>query len=206
MTAPLTSDIPAWVFSWIRAAPSYKNRSEVVRAALAASRVSGLFCEFGVYTGDSMRFIADSIRPRILHGFDAFQGLPKQPPELCRSGWPVGAFKVPGPPQNLPKNTELHIGWFADTLPKFVLTHPEEAAFLHCDADLYTSTATVLEWFAPKIVRGTVILFDEFLWWDGWERQGEARAWAEYVERTGTRFECLGTVLNNEQVAVRITA
>lgn len=206
MTASITSDIPAWTFSWMRNAPSYPNRTAIVRAALAASRVSGLFCEFGVYTGDSLRFIADSIRPRVVHGFDSFQGLPKQPQELCRDGWPVGAFKVPGPPQNLPTNAQLHIGWFSDTLPQFVLAHPEEASFLHCDADLYTSTATVLEWFQSKIVRGTVILFDEMLWWEGWERQGEGRAWAEYVERTDTQFECIGTVTQGEQVAVRITA
>lgn len=199
-----TSDVALWTLSWIRNAPVYKDRVEFLLAALQASRVDGLFCEFGVYTGSSLRFIADRIHPLVIHGFDSFQGLPEQAPEMRRPNWPAGAFAAE-PLRDVPKNARLHRGLFEDTLPTFVRDHPGPASFLHCDADVYSSTKTVLDCMQPKIVRGTVLAFDEFLWWDGWERKGEARAWAEFVERTGLEFECLGTIESpNEQVAVRI--
>ncbi|WP_274364043.1 hypothetical protein [Paenibacillus thermotolerans] len=37
----------------------------------------GLFLEFGVREGDSVNFIANIISPRIIYGFDSFEGLPE---------------------------------------------------------------------------------------------------------------------------------
>ncbi len=93
---------------------------------------------------------------------------------------------------------------FADTLPGFLDAHPGPVAFLHVDCDLYSSTVTVLEHVASRFVEGTVVLFDEYFNYLGWE-QHEHRAWAEYVARTGTHFEYLGYTIDNEQVIVRVT-
>ena len=51
---------------------------------------------------------------------------------------------------------------------------------------------------------GSIVLFDEYFNYLGWE-QHEHRAWAEYVARTGTRFEYLGYTIDNEQVIARVT-
>jgi hypothetical protein len=78
------------------------------------------------------------------------------------------------------------------------------AAFLHMDADLYSSTRTVLDMMAPRIVPGTVIVFDEFFNYPGW-REGEYRAFMEFVAAHAAQFEWLAYCETHEQVAVRIT-
>ena len=45
----------------------------------------------------------------------------------------------------MPAAVALHNGWFEDTVPAFLAARPGvPVAFLHADADLYSSTATVL--------------------------------------------------------------
>ena len=61
-------------------------------------------------------------------------------------------------------------------------------SFLHIDCDLYSSTKTVLTLLAPAIHIGTVIVFDEYCGYTGWE-QHEARAWAEFCSEFAVRFE-----------------
>jgi hypothetical protein len=60
------------------------------------------------------------------------------------------------------------------------------AAFVHADADLHASTATFLTALCERglVVPGTVIVFDEYVNYDGWER-GEFLAWEECRERFG---------------------
>ena len=54
-------------------------------------------------------------------------------------------------------NVRLYRGWFEDTLPAFCEQHPGPIAFLHLDADLYSSTRTVFDLLGDGIVPGTVI-------------------------------------------------
>jgi hypothetical protein len=64
--------------------------------------------------------------------------------------------------------------------PGFLAENDELVAFLHLDADLYSSTKTVLELVGPRLVAGSVVLFDEYFNYPGWQH-GEHRAWHEYV-------------------------
>lgn len=142
----------------------------------------GLYAEFGVYHGASLRRIRERLPPeQPLYGFDSFKGLPESWREF-----PAGTFATSVRPK-LP-NTHLVIGRFEDTLPKFVQEHPEHVSFLHIDCDLYSSTRTILMALASQIVPGTVILFDEIMGYAGYEKH-EYRAWCEFVAETGKRFE-----------------
>ena len=76
-------------------------------------------------------------------------------------------------------------------------------AFVHIDADLYSSADFVLRRLESRLRPGTVIVFDEFFNFPGWQAH-EYRAWTEFVERTGVKFEYLAYTSNNEQVAVRL--
>ncbi|MDJ0106389.1 TylF/MycF/NovP-related O-methyltransferase, partial [Rhodococcus erythropolis] len=78
-------------------------------------------------------------------------------------------------------------------------------AFLHLDADLYSSTKTVLDLLGDRLVPGSIVVFDEFFNYPGWQ-QHEYRAWTEFVTRTGISFEYLGYTVDNEQVIVEITS
>jgi hypothetical protein len=89
-------------------------------------------------------------------------------------------------------------------LEPFLTNPPGPVAMLHIDCDLYSSTRTVLDLVGPRLVTGSVVLFDEYFNYPTWQEH-EYLAWQEYIERTGTQFEYAGYTGNHEQVIVVIT-
>jgi hypothetical protein len=168
--------------------------------ALEIAPTGGMALEFGVFRGRSLRVIADARKGREVYGFDSFQGLPGDYRPHVRHG----AFAL----DRLPEidGAELVVGWFDDTLPKFLDAHPGPVDFLHVDGDLYSSAVTVLRLVGPRLLAGSVVIFDELFNWPGWQDSGEFVAWQEYLERTETQVEYEAYTSNNEQVVVRITA
>ncbi len=88
-------------------------------------------------------------------------------------------------------------------MPGFVADLEEPIALLHIDCDLYSSTVTVLEHCGPFLTEGTVVVFDEFFNYQGWQEH-EAKAWLEYVDAHGLEVSYLGYVPASEQVSVRV--
>ncbi|MEJ2886614.1 class I SAM-dependent methyltransferase [Actinomycetospora sp. OC33-EN06] len=170
-----------------------------LRHGLELAPHGGMALEFGVYTGTTLRIIAETRDDGQVFGFDSFQGLP----EHWRAGFAAGTFADAEPPA-VP-GAELVVGWFADTLPAFLEENPGPVDLLHLDADLYSSTATVLENVGPRLRPGSVIVFDEYLNHPGWE-DGEHLAWTEYVARTGIDFTYEAFTYDNEQVVVVVTS
>jgi hypothetical protein len=95
------------------------------------------------------------------------------------------------------------VGWFNETLPGFVRTHDQPIALLHVDCDLYSSAATVLSTLKDQIVPGTVIIFDEYMNYPGWQLD-EFKAWQEHVRAFGVKYEYIGRVSRHQKVAVRV--
>ena len=89
-------------------------------------------------------------------------------------------------------------------LPAFCQQYPGPVAFLHLDADLYSSTRTVFDLLGDRIVPGTVIAFDEFFNYPGW-REGEYRAFDEFCHQRRAEVRYLGFVGRDEQAVVKIT-
>lgn len=135
----------------------------------------GLIMEFGVASGNSIRAIANAAAPRTVFGFDWWQGLPEDWKEN-----PRGTFAC-DIPSDLPPNVELVPGLFQDTLPEWLSRHPGSLGFVNMDADLYSSTAFVLEQIAPRVVPGTIIHFDEIRG-DPGNLEAECLAFAEFLE------------------------
>ena len=106
----------------------------------------------------------------------------------------------------LPPNVHCHVGLFDETLSAFLRELPPTtpASFVHVDCDLYSSTKTVLDNLAPRVVPGTVIVFDEYVMYPGW-RTGEYKAFVEAAEEHGWSFEYLAISLCTCQAVVRIT-
>ncbi|HTU26619.1 MAG TPA: TylF/MycF/NovP-related O-methyltransferase [Pirellulales bacterium] len=179
--------------------PSFPDKFALLNRSLEAIDASadGLYCEFGVFEGKTINHIA-SRTSHTIHGFDSFEGLP----ENWRTGYLKGTFKLDGLPE-VAKNVELYKGWFNESLPGWAADHPGPMAFMHLDADLYSSTKTVFEILADRVVPGTVIQFDEYFNYPGWQ-EGEYRAFKEFVESRAIQFEYIGYCNTNEQVAVRI--
>jgi predicted O-methyltransferase YrrM len=96
----------------------------------------------------------------------------------------------------------LVVGLFSDTLPEFVRTHDGPCSFLHVDCDLYSSAKTVFEDLGDRIQPGTVIVFDEFFNYPGWQN-GEYRAFCDFVAARNLKFQYIGYTERDEQVAIR---
>ena len=77
-------------------------------------------------------------------------------------------------------------GWFEDTLPQYSVP-PHERLFINMDADLYSSTKTVLKFLKDHIAYGTLIYFDEFS-----DRFHEMKAFDEFLREAGMRFKVIG--------------
>jgi hypothetical protein len=181
----------------MRGARHFGHPHATLEHALTLAPSGGMALEFGVFTGTTLKIIA-ARRDGAVYGFDSFDGLP----ENWRTGFDTGAFGVDGPP-DVP-GAELVVGLFDDTLPGFLAAHPGPVDLLHVDADLYSSAVTVLEHVGPRLRAGSIVVFDEFFNYPGWE-QHEARAWQEYVAAHGVPFSYEAYTFDHEQVVVRIT-
>lgn len=190
LLAEAQRDTADYIRERMAGALAIRRRSEVLRIALSRAPAEGLVLEFGVAGGDSIREIAGLVDSRMVHGFDSFEGLPEDWPGRHEER---GHYSTGGALPPVPANVRLHKGLFDATLPAFLAAEPGPAAFVHVDCDLYASTRIVLAALAPRLVPGTVILFDEYFNFVGW-REHEFRAFQEFVaeRRLGYRYLCWG--------------
>ncbi|MEO8148821.1 MAG: class I SAM-dependent methyltransferase [Bacteroidia bacterium] len=178
--------------------PKYPERFDVLKHGLSKVSLNGLYCEFGVFKGDSLMFIKQNTNQEI-HAFDSFQGLP----ETWKSGYEKGFFKLKKAP-SFGKGVQVHVGWFDDTIPDFIKNYTDDKiAFLHIDCDLYSSTNTIFKGLEKKIQDGTVIVFDEYFNYPEWE-QHEYLAFQEFIKRNNLSYEYLSYNSKGFQVAVKI--
>ena len=177
-------------------APYFEKHPELVAYALDQVTKDGLYLEFGVGRGKSMRWIAPRVDGTV-HGFDSFEGIQEH-----WNGNPIGSFAQSKRP-NVPDNVLFHVGYFDATLPGFLETYEDPVAFLHVDCDLYSSTVTIFEGLGDRLQPDAIILFDEYYNFHRWQ-QHEFRAFQEFVERSGVRYEYIAFSVTGQQVAVRI--
>jgi hypothetical protein len=192
-------DTARFVMEQMAGVPAFKSDFALLTHALSQAQLEdgGLICEFGVFRGTTINHLA-SLTSQTIHGFDSFEGLP----EYWRPDFEKGRFALARLPKVRP-NVQLHKGWFHESLPPFLAAHREHAAFLHVDCDLYSSTRTIFHLFRDRIRPGTVIAFDELFNYPGW-RQGEYKAFSEFIAETGLKYEWLGYCCYHEQAAVII--
>ena len=171
---------------------------EVLRRGLDAMPDSGLVLECGVYFGRSLRVIASRVDGDV-HGFDSFEGLP----DAWSPAEPAGTYGTAGRKPVVGARVHLHAGWFERTLPAFLERHDGPVRFLHVDCDLYSSTRTVLDAVGPRLLPGSVIVFDDMLGYPGYEAH-ELRAWSEWSTAHGVRWTLIAAALLGREVAIRI--
>jgi len=156
--------------------------------------IPGALVECGVWNGGSSAMMAlahmfSSTTPqRELHLFDSFEGLPE--PRSDKDGSEavsyaanrangslvsiqecVGALEenrdllqhsIKYPPELL----HYHVGWFENTVPTSAPTMPQ-IALLRLDGDWYESTRVCLQHLYPHVVRGGVVVVDDYGHWQG---------------------------------------
>lgn len=177
------------------------SRLEVLDLALRHLPGRGLVCEFGVFEAETLNHIAGRLPKRSVFGFDSFEGLP----ECWRPDFASGAFGTGGRLPRVEPNVTLVKGWFDETLPEFAAEHAGPVALLHIDCDLYFSTKCVFEHLGDRFVPGSILVFDEFFNYPGWEEH-EFRAFSEFAAARSLRHEYLAYNCRHEQVAIRVAA
>ncbi len=148
------------------------RRALAVHSALARClHLAGDVAEYGVGAGATSlafaRLIAQRDARKTVHLFDTFQGLPDVFSAQDREG-ATGSEQRVGNYSHSPKEVRdvfepghrfaLHIGPFSTTLPQFV----QPLCFIHADADLYQSTVDIIEFADRVLVRGGVVVFDDY--------------------------------------------
>lgn len=160
------------------------------------NHVEGDIVECGVGTGKTL-FTLSLLSTlfdmdRHIYGFDSFEGLPEPSRKdaydvynprqasknfACHKDEVIERLLRSGMAHNfISNNITLVQGWFADTLANY---SGDGIALLHLDVDLYQSYKETLASLYPKVVKGGVIVFDEYrdpLW------VGATRAIDEWFE------------------------
>ena len=147
--------------------------------------VPGVICEFGVHWGGTAAALINlhsSYEPHNLsrgyYGFDTFDGFPAVDPKDGKFG-AAGDFRVPEHYGEVlarilwlhhSRNFYLHQGDASETVPAWMAEHPEAIISLAVlDFDIYKPTRDVLEAIKPRLVKGSVLVFDELnhIHWPG---------------------------------------
>jgi len=163
----------------------------------------GHIIECGVYKGASLvrfatfREILESKYSRKIVGFDSFGKFPKQ--DIAIDNEFIKVFENSGGPGISVKelkhaleyksleNIDLIQGDIVEVVPKYISDHPElKIALLHVDVDVYKPTCIILKYFFEKIVKGGLIVFDDY-----GTVVGETRAIDEYFKNRDVLIEKL---------------
>lgn len=158
------------------------SRLKLLKWSINKAIKPGLFLEFGVWKGASLKFLAECRPDKRFYGFDTFKGLP----ESWSKFYPRGHGKLDNLPY-IPGDVVLIEGLFQDTLEPFLEEHNEPVSFIHLDADLYSSTNYVLSTLADanRLQKGTIIQFDQVFYQDSPNTvlDDEYRAYQDFMRK-----------------------
>lgn len=178
---------------------SHAERRALWRYALSFVEDETLpWAEFGVGAGETLDWFSwHKPLGNIVLGFDSFEGIPE--PWLTH---PQGHWRSE-PYVSDRDDVVIVRGAFDESLrrPEVLERLGPRIAFAHIDCDLYSSTRTVFDAVAPFLGNGSVLVFDEFYGYLGWERQ-EGGAFLDFCKARSVAFEYLART--SWQVAVRI--
>ena len=163
----------------------------------AHDKTFGSYLEFGVFTGSSFNF-AMKVNKKIdnlfgnsdcdFYGFDSFQGFGKielgdEHPRFDDKTFSVNEEKIL---KNIKKNSKgqkfkIIKGFFHETLKK----NPEnysitKARVIMIDCDLKSAALLALNFSKNILQKGTIILFDDYIFFKGDPNKGEYAAFEEF--------------------------
>lgn len=186
VTARAAASSADYIEAHLSGAMLFPRREQLWDYALSKAPADGLFAEFGVFGGGSINHLAQRLQARdiTIHGFDSFEGLK----EDWHGTWhAAGDFSLQGAVPKVLPNVHLIKGWFDETVPGFLTEHNQPFAFIHFDADTFESTRQLLALLRDRIVKGTIIVFDEYLGFPNWQK-GEFLAWSDFVKEQGLEY------------------
>jgi hypothetical protein len=146
------------------------------------SNLRGEIVECGVFKGNSFfrwikfRDLLENTFSRRIVGFDAFGAFPettyvkdmkKRDAFIRETSGGIGITEEEMgellSAQALDKNVELVKGDINETVPDYVAAHDElRISLLHIDVDIFEPTKTSLEHLFDRVVKGGVVIFDDY--------------------------------------------
>lgn len=146
-----------------------------------ALHLPGAIVECGVFKGASFsrfsmfRDIFENTYSKKLIGFDTFGAFPEtnfDADQEFRTRFIQGAGEQSISKEQLiqvlhhkgiTKNFELIEGDITKTVPRYVESHPElKISLLNLDTDIYEPAVTILESLYPRIVKGGILILDDY--------------------------------------------
>jgi O-methyltransferase len=151
--------------------------------AAAQGAVGSVMAEVGVFQGCSAKLISIAGRPKRLHLFDTFEGLPEPGrPEhaaMLKGHYEASLSSVKEYLKDQP-NLLFHKGVFTG---EGLACANERFSFVHLDVDLKEGTRRCLEFFYPRMPPGGIIISHDFSY-----LEGVREAFVEFLEGRQERF------------------
>ncbi|PHZ84812.1 TylF/MycF/NovP-related O-methyltransferase [Paremcibacter congregatus] len=146
------------------------------------AHLRGEILELGVFKGNSLfrwlkfRDLLENTYSRKVIAFDIFGAFPETEFEEDKKERDLFIAETDGgvgisyeeltallQAQNLDKNTEIIKGDILKTLPAYLKENPQlKLSVLHIDVDLYEATQASLDLLYDRVVKGGVIIFDDY--------------------------------------------
>ena len=161
----------------------------------------GSYLEFGVFTGSSFNF-AMKVNKKIekifgkmdceFIGFDSFKGFGEikkddQNPTFQDHIFSINEKKVLKNIQKCAKKQKFRIikGFYQDTIENKTTKDLtiDKARIVMIDCDLKEPTRLALEFIKPSIQEGTIILFDDYVFFKGNKNKGEYGAFSDFRKK-----------------------
>jgi hypothetical protein len=167
----------------------------------AHDQTYGSYLEFGVFTGSSFNF-AMKANKKIdklfgksnceFVGFDSFDGFGEikkddENPRFRDNIFSVNEKKVLDNIHKCAKDQKMRIvkGFYKDTIKNKTTIdfNIDKARVVMIDCDLKESAHLALEFIRPSIQEGTIILFDDFVFFKGNKNKGEYGAFSDFKKK-----------------------
>jgi len=175
----------------------WKLRKYAIENSLSNDKDKQYFyLELGTYKGETANFFSKFLNK--LYCFDSFEGLRE---DWLGTGASKGTFNLNKKIPRLNSNIECVVGWVEDTLEEFLKRKSPKINFVHVDLDNYSSVKFSLEKLKPYLVKNSIILFDEYYNYTGWER-GEYKAFKEIFSDNEFQYKAFN--LESKQCVIQI--
>ena len=162
--------------------------------------VPGHLAEFGSWQGTSLLYLAKLLRiydphgSKVVHCFDSFEGLTELSaqdgdPELLEGRYQSSLEQLIEMVALYEMEDEIiiHPGLIEQSLSQVLADNQALSfSFVYCDVDLYSPTRHLLYHIHPRLVKGGLIVFDE---WNHEEFPGEGIAVNAFLQDFGDAYE-----------------
>jgi tetratricopeptide (TPR) repeat protein len=150
--------------------------------------VQGDILEFGIYQGWWINFLYKTTEDlglnRRVYGFDSFEGLSDPHPEHDQAFWKKGQYacsleQVSANVQAASRpRLKLVKGFFEKSLRSAEAQVAERFSYVRIDCDIYLPALDCLNYLAPRLADGAILVFDD---WPHLRGYGEQRAFEEWL-------------------------